>query len=138
MLGQTTIAVGIATILTANVWGALLLLFSTNHIAYPHAFSLAQNVLQLTVGPGKRNAITLVTAMIMGAQVVLLVARGRRNSRINWGVTVMGGGTLWLASRFCPWVTIGRLVPKLSQLLQFPVRLTSVAFPLMLCGLASA
>lgn len=136
MVGRTAAAVGITLVLTANVWGAMLLMFSTNRIAYPAAFSLAQNVLQIGVGRGSRNELALFPLAIIAGQVVLLLLQRRRTSRLNWCVTAMGVAILLAASRVMPWALIGRLVPKMSQMLQFPVRLTTIAFPLILCGLA--
>lgn len=136
MIRNTAIAIGLTLLLTANVWGGMLSLYANNSLALPHSFQLAQNTLHITKLMDHRDSISIYLIIIFIWQVGLLLWHRRQVTRINWMVSGLGIIFLWLTSRFFPWQTVNHAIPVLSQVLQFPVRITIVAYPLLLCGLA--
>lgn len=134
MVLQTIAAALLATLLTANIWGSFLTIFANNSIAEPAQFDLEQHALQFSVLLGQRNQLGIVCLLLFGAQF-LYVLFGRA-SQVNRIVTWIGGIVLLIASDIFPWVTLQHDLPALQSLLQFPVRFTIIAYPLLLCGVA--
>ncbi|WP_156319371.1 hypothetical protein [Secundilactobacillus paracollinoides] len=136
MIRDTAVAVGITVVLSANVWGALLSLYSHNSLALPHASALAHNTLKLTWLRDKRRTVSRVLIMLFTGQLGILIVMRKRISKVNWLLSGLGFLVLWTTTGLFPWHLVHRLVPVLSSVLQFPVRLTVLAYPLLLCGLA--
>lgn len=136
MIWDTTIAVGITLLLSANVWGAMLSLYSHNSLAMPHTSSLVHNTLQMTWLEDKRQTVNWLLILIFAIQLGLLVAKRKHPSKMNWFISGLGFTVLWMTTLLFPWQLVSRSVPGLSSMLQFPVRLTVLAYPLLLCGLA--
>lgn len=122
-------------ILTANVWGALLAVQLTNSIAKPAPFKLTNSVLLPSFVTSSRDYILVGLLVLMLAQIIYTILH-RHDSRINVIVTSVGTCFLLLSSPIIPWGPIERLVPSLERFLQFPDRLTVVAYPLLLAGVA--
>lgn len=136
MIRNTAIAVGITLLLSANVWGAMLSLYSHNSLALPHASSLAHNTLKMTWLKDKRRTVSRLLILLFAGQLGLLVVKRKHLSKLNWFISGLGFIVLWTTTSLFPWRLVHRLVPVLSSMLQFPVRLTVLAYPLLLCGLA--
>lgn len=136
MIRNTAIAVGITVLLSANVWGAMLSLYSHNSLALPHASSLAHNTLKMTWLKDKRRTVSRLLILLFAGQLGLLAVKRKHLSKLNWFISGLGFIVLWTTTSLFPWRLVHRLVPVLSSMLQFPVRLTVLAYPLLLCGLA--
>lgn len=122
-------------LLTANIWGSFLTIFATNQIAKPAQFSLANNalrVLEINNGRAQLGIVCLILFILQIAYVLMW----HRHDLVNKTVTIIGTIFLILASDFFPWRMIQRQLPILENTLQFPARLTIMAYPLLLCGLA--
>lgn len=134
MLRHTVAAALLAVLLTANIWGSFLTIFANNSIAEPAQFDLEQHALQFSVLLGQRNQLGIVCLLLFSAQF-LYVLFGR-TSQINRIVTWIGSIILFISSDLFPWATLQHYLPVLQSLLQFPVRFTIIAYPLLLCGVA--
>ena len=127
-------AIALFLLLTANLWGAFLVLYPTNHMAPTHSYLL--DVATLHMGTMSRaDMISRLIICLIFVQIFYAVWN-RKKSKINTFITLEGVAFLFLASPFFPWKTIGRIFPFLSSTLQFPHRFTPIAYPLIFAGMA--
>ena len=133
MVKEVFKAVGATTLLTANIWGALLELMLNNQLATPNHFSLAKNALHLSQLAISRNSITPLCLALLLVQL-LCALKWRKGG--NLAITLIGGGILFVSSRLFPWAAVQAALPALGTTFQFPARLTIVAYPLLLGGMA--
>lgn len=136
---QMLIATGKAVlgtiILTANVWGALLMLNLHNTIATPANFDLAHNALRPSLFNSTRAYLIYAIWILFIAQLIYIL-RHFRQSLVNTTITLWGSLVLLVSSVFIPWKLIEKQLPLLMHTLQFPNRLTIIAYPLLLAGVA--
>lgn len=133
MWRETLKAVGGTIILTANVWGALLMLNLHNNIAHPADFSLADNVLRPSMFSSTRDYLIYAMWILFSLQLIYVLATFKK-SLTNTVLTILGSLILILSSSLIPWNTLQNIVPALGHTLQFPNRLTIIAYPLLLAG----
>lgn len=134
MLIETLKAIGGTVLLTANVWGALLMLNLHNNIAKPAPFDLANNALKASRFSSTRDYLIYFCWLLFILQLLYVLTHFRR-SLINTTVTIMGAIILYLSSAWFPWSAAQKVLPVLQFTLQFPNRLTVIAYPLLLTGL---
>ncbi|MCD7125670.1 cell division protein [Limosilactobacillus agrestis] len=130
---ETLKAVGGTVILTANVWGALLMLNLHNNIAHPADFSLADNVLLPSIFSNTRDYLIYAMWILFIFQLIYVLFTFKK-SLINTILTLLGSLILLLSSFLTPWSLFQDVIPALGHTLQFPNRLTIIAFPLLLAG----
>lgn len=135
MLLETVKAVIGTIILTGNVWGALLMLNLHNHIAQPAPFDMAINALKLSRFSSTRDYLIYFCWLLFTLQFVYVIMTFRK-SLVNTTVTLWGIIILVVSSFMMPWAKIQEAVPTLQTTLQFPNRLTIIAYPLLLTGVA--
>lgn len=135
MIGETSLAVVGTTILTANVWGALLMLNRHNSIATPAAFNMLNNSLVPSQFSSTRAYLIYFCWLLFLVQFVYVCCHLKR-SLVNTTVTIMGAAILMLSSVWMPWEKLADAMPSLQHNLQFPNRLTIIAYPLLLVGVA--
>ncbi|MFD0897638.1 hypothetical protein [Loigolactobacillus binensis] len=135
MVFKTVLAALLTILLTANIWGSFLTIFANNRIAEPAKFDLEHNALQFSMILGQRNQLGAVCLVLFAAQIIYVLI-SKKVTSVNRIVTVLGGLILFIASDLFPWVTLQRLFPFLQSTLQFPVRFTIIAYPLLFCGVA--
>ena len=129
-------AVGLFVVLTANVWGAFLLLYPTNQMASPIDYSLVLTSVNLSVAGTSTmwTSITEVTLLLFIVQLIYIVFNFK-SSRINTLVTLEGWVFLYLSSNLFPWQFVKDNFPAVTGYLQFPNRFTVVAYPLLFIGI---
>lgn len=129
-------AVGLFVVLTANVWGAFLLLYPTNQMASPIDYSPVLTSVNLSVAGTSTmwTSITEVTLLLFIVQLIYIVFNFK-SSRINTLVTLEGWVFLYLSSNLFPWQFVKDNFPAVTGYLQFPNRFTVVAYPLLFIGL---
>ncbi|MEY8531402.1 cell division protein [Lactobacillus taiwanensis] len=129
-------AVGLFIILTANVWGAFLLLYPTNQMASPINYSPVLTALNLSVAGASTmwTSITEVTLLLFIVQIIYVLFNFR-SSRLNTFITLEGAVFLYLSSNLFPWQFIKDNFPAVTGYLQFPNRFTVVAYPLLFIGI---
>lgn len=132
---ETLKAVGGTIVLTANVWGALLMLNIHNNIAHPADFEMVKNALQPSHFSSTRGFLIYAMWILFLIQLVYVLANIKQ-SLINTTVTLLGTIVLITSSFMLPWKTIQATIPALAHTLQFPNRLTIIAYPLLLTGVA--
>lgn len=126
-------AVALFILLTINVWGAFLVLYSTNSMSTTYPFPLFENAIHF--GPiTVRNMITKVVVLLFALQVVYAVWSWKRE-KINLFITLEGAGFLLLSSQIVPWNKVQTAIPSLTSSLQFPNRLTVIAYPLLFAAI---
>lgn len=135
MLWDTAKAVMGTVILTGNVWGALLMLNLHNHIAQPAPFDMQINALTPSQFTSTRQYLIYFCWILFALQLVYVIFTFKR-SLVNNTVTIMGTIILLISSTWFPWESIQKAVPILQTTLQFPNRLTVIAYPLLLVGIA--
>ena len=135
MIKETALAVIGTTILTANVWGALLMLNLHNNIATPAAFDMFKNSLVPSRFSSTRAYLIYFCWLLFLLQFVYVCCHLKR-SLVNTTVTIMGSIVLIFSSIWTPWEKLAVAIPSLQHNLQFPNRLTVIAYPLLLLGVA--
>lgn len=129
-------AVGLFVVLTANVWGAFLLLYPTNQMASPIDYSPVLTSVNLSVAGTSTmwTSITEVSLLLFIVQLIYIVFNFK-SSRINTLVTLEGWVFLYLSSNLFPWQFVKDNFPAVTGYLQFPNRFTVVAYPLLFIGI---
>lgn len=135
MLWETVKAVIGTVILTGNVWGALLTLELHNNIAHPAAFNMAINALTPSRFNSTRTYLIYFCWLLFLVQLVYVCCHLKK-SLVNTTVTIWGAIILIFSSTWTPWDKLAKALPFLQSNLQFPNRLTVVAYPLLLLGVA--
>lgn len=126
--------------LSANVIGAFLVLMPNNHLAANTEFDLSRGGLRPHMlwhneyGTAFAYILPIFVLLII-AQFVYAVMHYKRD-KLNAFVTVWGTILLGLSSFVFPWGLVQRVFPSLKSYFQFPFRLTVVAYPLILLGMA--
>lgn len=128
-------AVVLFVVLTANVWGAFLLLYPTNQMASPIDFSPVLTSVNLSLAGTSTMwmSITEVTLLLFIVQIIY-VAFNFKSSRINTFVTLEGLVFFYLSSNLFPWQFVKDNFLAVTGYLQFPNRFTVVAYPLLFVG----
>ena len=129
-------AVGLFIVLTANVWGAFLLLYPTNQMASPIDYSPVLTAVNLSVAGTSTmwTSITEVTLLLFIVQLIYVIFNFK-SSKLNTFVTVEGIVFLYLSSNLFPWQFVKDTLPAVTGYLQFPNRFTVVAYPLLFLGI---
>lgn len=130
--------------LTANVWGALLTIYTTNNIAPTLPHSLVRNAVEVGAGTirGKILSTLAITFFFQFCYAIfsrILFEREKEEQNtntLNILTSVEGFIFLAIASKYFPWKAIQTHLPALKNFLQFPHRLLIIAYPLLLLGLA--
>lgn len=120
--------------LTANVWGALLIVNGSNELAKIRKHNLAPNALYVSDLGTIRNKIMALTLIILIIQIIYVLATFKK-SVLNNTVTLVGAFFLLISSKLLPWENIQDQFPVLGHYLQFPFRFTPIAFCLLLAGI---
>lgn len=129
-------AVGLFIVLTANVWGAFLLLYPTNQMASPIDYSPVLTAVNLSVAGTSTmwTSITEVTLLLFIVQLIYVIFNFK-SSKLNTFVTLEGIVFLYLSSNLFPWKFVKDTLPAVTGYLQFPNRFTVVAYPLLFLGI---
>lgn len=142
MVLNLLLAVGMTLVLTANVWGAMLEVYTSGHVLAPYA---PNNVSTYTVAPSFANyargtidgtGLGLVMTLLFGAQIITVCTRWRSTRVLNRTFTVTGAVFLLISSRVVPWNAIVAHWSGLGNFLQFPSRLLVVAATMLVAGAA--
>lgn len=135
MLLDLAKAIGGTLLLTANVWGGLLLVLKTNTISTTLGHDLQLYALTISGDGTLRNTILGPTLFVILLQIVYAIFTYKK-SLVNTVVSVEGAIFLLLASSLMPWKAIQKNLSFLANYLQFPHRLLIAAYPLILLGIA--
>lgn len=127
-------AVGGTLVLTANIWGAFILLYSSNNIALPKGFDLRSSALHLSRVGSEHSQVPLLILTLFIAQIIYVLFHLKEN-KVNTFVTLEGGIILLIASRIMPWNLIQEWLPSLGRTFQFPYRLMVAGYPLLFLGI---
>ena len=141
MLLGVLYAVGGTVLLSANIWGALLIVYGNNHIAPTLDHSLAGNAVSLSYET-IRDQLSKPLYLLFVLQLIYPLTIGRfsfndkRLNHVNLLVSLEGFIILAVSSVYFPWKSVSLHLPILETYLQFPHRLLILAYPLLLVGLA--
>ena len=127
-------AVAGTLVLTANIWGAFLLLYSNNKIALPKSFNLNASAIHFSTHGSEHSQLPVLVFCLLIAQIIYVCFHLKEN-KLNTFVTIEGAILLLLASRLMPWHLIQHLLPGLGRSFQFPYRLVVAAYPLLFLGM---
>jgi len=140
MIKRLLLAVICTTLLSANVWGALLMIFTENHIAPTLAHSLAGNAVSLGINT-IRDEISKMLVLVFLIQVLYPTIakydfKDKEFNKINSLVSLEGFIIFAISTVYFPWKEVSSYLPILRTYLQFPHRFLILAYPLLLVGLA--
>ncbi|MDK1724777.1 MFS transporter [Dellaglioa algida] len=122
-------------ILTFNVWGSMLDVFTSNKLYAPFSeLTMSNFTTSFSTSNYDFTHIGLVLSVIFALQIGLLISRNATLSLPNKIVTVLGAIFLILASNFIPWTKLGTSFTQLQSFLQFPYRFIGLATILLLAG----
>lgn len=126
-------ALGTTLVLTANVWGGLLVLYSHNKISLPNQYNLYYHVVKYKKFINLHGFLLISMVLLLIFQLIYVLTH-LRESVLNTMVTIIALVILLLASSLMPWAQIQAHFPSLKSSLQFPYRLAVGAWPLILLG----
>ena len=123
-------AIGIAILLTANIWGAMLLLYHSNKLALPNVHSLSYFSLKIAYKYNYHAAVLWSIVLVIILQVIYILFHFKKNplNTLSTGVAMFW---LFAGSRLIPWARIQAKYPRLGSSLQFPYRFSIGAWPLI-------
>lgn len=126
-------AVALTLLLTANVWGALLALYPSNHISSPNVYWLYAHTIKVATNLNDHGNLTCTLLLLFSGQFIYVLFNFKK-SVLNTMITLVSVAVLILASTWMPWYRLQKLFPQIGGILQFPYRLALMAFPLLLLG----
>ncbi len=140
VLAGVLVSALLVLVLTANVWGAMLEVFGTNHVMAPYMpLNSGTYTSKLSLGNYGRGtlggSLGIVCTVAFIAQILALIFR-RQKHVVDLLITGTGAIFLVAASPLVPWNTIVAAHNILGSYLQFPSRFAPVATLLLLTGLA--
>lgn len=127
-------ALGTTLVLTANVWGAMLVLFLNKKISMPNRYNLVKHLVKYKTFDNVHGLLLITIVALLAFQLVYVLSH-LRESTLNTAITIVSFLILLLASQLMPWQKIQAVFPKLASSLQFPYRITVGAWPLILLGI---
>ncbi|KRL63767.1 cell division protein [Lactobacillus psittaci] len=129
-------AIILTFILTASVWGGLLVVYSKNMIATPLAYDLHGAVIGL-------SKFQTVRQFILPSTVILFVGQGIyaflnwKKQKNNLIITSLGLIYLLLSTNYLlNWGWVQNNWPIIASIFQFPFRFVTIAYPVLLLGIA--
>lgn len=129
-------AIGGTIALTANVWGAILLVLGNNKIVPNAPHTLINDAIHYTSFGTVRHSILAITALVLIFQCLYGIFSKKEDPiNLNRFVSIEGAIFLFISSSLFPWKLFQNRFSFLANYLQFPHRLTVVAYPLLLLGL---
>lgn len=129
-------------LLTANVWGAYLVLLSRNKLASPDPFNMAYSGLRITGYHLYYGSYGTVFGLVLPIIATLFLFQliwvlfHLKDNLINSVVTIWGSILFGIASIYFPWGFVQRIFPFLQNIFQFPFRLTAIIYPMLIVGIA--
>lgn len=123
-------AIGAAILLTANIWGAMLLLYRSNTLALPNVHSLRGYALRIAYKYNFHAAVIWSIAIVIVLQVIYVLFHFKK---IPLNTLATGVAVFWLivGSRLMPWARLQAKYARLGASLQFPYRLSIGVWPLI-------
>ncbi|MHC9537685.1 MFS transporter [Dellaglioa sp. BT-FLS60] len=125
----------LSLVLTFNVWGSMLDVFSTNKLYSPFAnLNMSDSTMNLSTSNYTITEIGLFMSLIFILQIVWLFFKKNKLTLENKIVTILGLIFLVLSSNLIPWTALANAIPELQRFLQFPRRFEGLASVLLLAG----
>ena len=124
-------AIGLALLLTANVWGSMLVMYGPNRISAPSIYFLHHHAIHLFSDTNVHGQIASILSILIVCQIIYIVFHFKQNV-LNACCTLIAVFFLLLGSHLMPWRAIQNASPNVGRLLQFPYRFALVAYPLIL------
>ena len=125
-------AVILCVFLTANVWGAFLVVYGSNKVSSPLDFSPALTTLNLTTPSDVTMWMGITEGILLLFCIQLIyVLFNFKSSKINTFLTIEGFVFLILSSNLFPWKFVQDHFYVIASYFQFPNRLTAIAYSLL-------
>lgn len=133
MMKNITISVVLTILLTSNIWGALLELYTSNKLLAPfkNINPLSNGVVNFVLD---NSQISIVLALVIAVQITVLVCYYNKLTIVNRITTVMGTVLFIMSTQLLPWNTIFNIA-TFTSIIQFPYRLLAPATILLLLGI---
>ena len=127
-------AVGSFLLLTANIWGAFLVVYSKNKISAPNTFPMSQSAIKYSSAFFDHGKLSALLILLIVLQVIYVLTHFKK-SMFNTLATIVSVIIILFSSVLVPWDRVQARFPKLGQMFQFPYRLDVGAIPLILVGI---
>ncbi|MHC9537688.1 MFS transporter [Dellaglioa sp. BT-FLS60] len=129
----------LSLVLTFNVWGGMLDVFSTNKLYPPYAnLNMSNSTTNLSMNNATITQIGLFMSLIFVLQIIWLFKKNNSLTLANKTTTVLGLIFLILSSSIIPWTVLGNAIPEFQRFLQFPFRFEGFASVLLLSGFGAS
>ncbi|MDK1724730.1 MFS transporter [Dellaglioa algida] len=139
LLIKCSLAGLLAVVLTFNVWGAMLDVFTTNTLYSPFSVqNMSDWTANISMGEYDYGHLGLVMSLIFILQIIFMFSKKYTVSLANKVVTINGIIFLILSSNIIPWVKLAMNFPQLQSFLQFPYRFNGFAMVLLLAGFGAS
>lgn len=126
--------------LTANVWGAYLVLLSSNTLGLPDPYNLMFSGVRVVNYSGYHGEYGTIFGFILPLAAILIMLQfiyvifHLKQDIANTVVTLTGIILLGISSIYFPWGFVQRKLPILQTSFQFPFRLVAIIYPLLILG----
>lgn len=133
-------AIGAFLLLTANIWGAFLEVYSSNIITSADKGNMMYNSIMFDAYHGYRGTYGNVFGKIMPILLILIIVQliyvlfRIRKDFVNFFVTIFAVGILAFASIYFPWGFVQNHFVFLAKNIQFPFRFVAIAYPMLIVG----
>lgn len=134
---KTVIAGALYLILTFNVWGAMLEVFTSNSIITPFPVrDMSKETVNLSIGKSSIYEVGLILSVVFLVQIIYIWQNRSKFSINNVVMTSVGAVFLLLSSNLIPWTLIGNKFVNLQNMLQFPYRFMTMASVLLIATIS--
>ncbi|MEJ6399778.1 hypothetical protein [Nicoliella lavandulae] len=123
-------AIGLTLLLTANVWGGMLELFSSNTLL-PVAPQLDMSTNAFNIINTNSYVLLPMYSILYLLVIIYMIVKWRK---LDLYIKVIFGNSIlfmWLSSYYFPWNWIAKFIPGVAYYIQMPARFYVVSFALM-------
>lgn len=137
LIGQTVIATILVLLLTANVWGGMLSVFSGNYLvtAFP-TINLVDNSLIINKLSSYLLVVRPMEILLIIYVTYYLITRFKKLDYVVKTISIVGLGACILATDLFPWTWVQKWVPDLTMYLQFPRRIMALSLVMIILAWA--
>lgn len=129
-------AIGLSLLLTANIWGSMLVVYLPNRISNPASYYLNWHAMHLFRPTNIHGQVPYVLSWLIILQCVYVIINIKnKHNNLNLLCTAISVCFMMISSGLVDWKGVQMTWPNLGRLLQFPYRLVLIAYPLMLLSI---
>lgn len=130
---KLAISVGLAILVSLNVWVGMLHLIKNNALLQTAPMDLQLNSTDfLSLLNNAPTGFGIFLTMIYLSQIIIVITEWNSSSSLLKFTVLIGGFFLIMSSKFFPWKAMGDFLPVIQTSLQFPSRLQVISSVLLI------